>query len=252
MPIDDIKPTEAVQPYAKKKRDQSKPSFSHSMREGGYYANRNFPIEKRSVHDVTSFMNIPHDELTPAVTEAIIALMEQIDQLHEELAIIQSLEYKLSSNVDNHLDLPVMTHHALMREIAVAVAHVTRTESPSTFAYFQIWNITEIKARYGLLAFEAAISETANILKDNLREIDTIGTLGGDGFGIILSLSDEKNAEEKIIQLKEKVERGPIMHNGRVMDVEVSYGLHAIHAGEEVVNILTAADENLHKNFVRL
>ncbi|NVJ90553.1 MAG: diguanylate cyclase [Methylocystaceae bacterium] len=252
MPIDDIKPTEAVQPYAKKKRDNSGQFFSHSKGEERFSANRGFPVEKRSVHDVTSFMNIPQDELTPAVIDAIISLMEKIDQLHEELSIVQSLEHKLSSHVDNHLDLPVMTHHALLREMAIAVGHVAHTQSPSTFAYFQIWNIVEIKARYGLLAFEAVLKATAHILKDHLREIDIIGTLGGDGFGIILSLSDEKNAKEKIIHLKEIVEHGPIMHDGRIIDLEISYGLHAIHPEEEVVNILTAADEDLHKNFVRL
>ena len=150
-----------------------------------------------------------------------------------------------------HLDRIVAEDANLVRELAVIAVHVGRSGSASTFAYFQIENIADIKKRFGLLAGEAAIRETAEMLKVHLRETDRIGTLGGDGFGIILALSDEKTSLEKIRKLTTVVEQGPVMHDGRVLDLKIAYGLHPIHAGVEALEVMQAADDNLRRRFVR-
>jgi len=247
MPIDDIKPSEAMKPYSGNPGQSGKHSGRHDFNE-----KRTYPRGKRSLDDVTSFMNIPQDELTPAVTEAIISLMEEVDQLRTELTMIQVFEEKLSSTLDSHLDLPVLTRHALCREVSVIAARLERTETQATFVYFQFSNFTEIKKRAGLLAGEAVIRETAEILKDQLRATDRIGTLGGDGFGILMALSDEASAERKVVKLAELVQQGPIIHDGHTIEVEVAYGLHTLHASEPVETVLSATDADLHRRFIRL
>jgi len=247
MPIDDIKPSEAIKPYCGNPGQSGKHSGRHDFSE-----KRKYPPGKRSLDDVTSFMNIPQDELTPAVTEAIISLMEEVDQLRTELTMIQLFDEKLSSTLDSHLDLPVLTRHALCREVGVIAARLERTETQATFVYFQFSNFAEIKKRAGLLAGEAVIREAAEILKDQLRATDRIGTLGGDGFGILMALSDEVSAERKVMQLVDMVQQGPIIHEGHTIEVEVAYGLHTLHASEPVETVLAAADADLHRRFIRL
>lgn len=250
MAIDDIKPVEPMKGYIGNDQGQGGKRSSYG---GTSDDQQRYPSSpKRGIHDVTSFMGIPEGELTPAVTDAIIALMEEVDDLREQITHTQSLEHMLSDNVDNHADLPVLTRHALVREVMIVAGHVQRTGTASTFVYFQIKNSSVIKNRYGLLAYEAVLREAAEILKDQLRETDHVGTLGGDGFGIVLALSDIKTSHEKIRQLVHLVEQGPIMHDGRVLDVEVAYGLHAIHEGENATIILDAADKDLHQRFVKL
>ncbi|WP_417820368.1 GGDEF domain-containing protein [Terasakiella sp.] len=247
MPIDDIKATDALKPYS----GQSGQSGGQSSY-GSFKGRHKYPPVKRTIHDVTSFMNIPQDELTPAVSEAIVSLMEEVDHLREELSMTHSFDEKLSSSMDRHMDLPVLTRHALCRDISVMTTRIGKTISSATFVYFQIANFAEIKKRAGLLAGDTVIREVAEILSGQLRETDRIGTLGGDGFGIVLTLSDFDASLVKIDHLVEQVQQGPILFDGRVMDVEIAYGLHSLHAGEKVDVILNEADKDLHKRFVRL
>ncbi|WP_135077192.1 diguanylate cyclase [Terasakiella sp. SH-1] len=250
MPVDDIKPTDALRHYIGNEQDQSKHRPSYGG--GRFTGKRKYPAPKRNINDVTSFMNIPQDELTPAVTEAISSLMEEVEELREELSMTQHFEQKLSATLDKHMDLPVLTRHALMREVAVIAAQTQRSGAQATFIYFQIRNFAEIKKRFGLLAGETVIRETAQILQPQLRETDRVGTLGGDGFGIVMALSDVKHALEKVRHLENLVKRGPIMHGAHILDVEVAYGLHSLHLTEEIDTILHETDKDLHRRFVRL
>ncbi len=247
MPIDDIKPSEAVKPYMGNKADPKKRSFGKGGGQGHYGGSASASVQGggEAVDDVTSFMNIPQEELTPAVSDAIISLMEEIDHLREELNLTHSFEDRLSHSLDRHMDLPVLTRHALVRELAIMAAHVGKTQTHSSFAYFQIANFAALKKQYGLLAGEAVIRETSQILKANLRETDRIGTLGGDGFGVVLALSDVAHSQQKLENLKVKVEQGPMFYDGYVLAVHVAYGVCAIHADQDVKEILKQADVDL-------
>lgn len=246
MSIDDIKPTEAMKHYVGNDtmHDQHKSGY------GGDKGKKALASAKRNVNDVTTFMDIPQDELTPAVTDAIISLMEELDDLREQISMSQNFEHMLSSSMDKHTDLPVLTRHALGREITLMCAFDHQSGGSSSFVYFQILNSSEIKARSGLLAFEAVIRESAGILKGQLRETDRIGTLGGDGFGVVLALTDPKQAIEKSKKLAELVQNGPLMHDGFVIDAKVAYGIHGLHENEEALSVLKAADKDLHRRFV--
>ncbi len=247
MPIDDIKPMEPVKPYMG--NDQGK-NRDHSGFNGSNQDEKQSSSSK-NIADVTSFMGIPQAELTPAVSDAIISLMEEVDNLRAELSHTHSLEHMLSDNLDKHADLPVLTRHALGREIAIMCAHVARTQSVSSFVYFQMANSNEIKKSDGLLAYEAIMREVAEILKNQLRETDRIGTLGGDGFGILLALSDPSQALEKIDKLVDLVAMGPLMHEGRVIDVKVAFGIHKLKENEPIEGVLNSADQDLRNRLER-
>jgi len=246
MPIDDIWPSDAIKPY------HGNPSQSgNKSGYGSFKGRRKYPAIKRNIHDVTSFMNIPQDELTPAVSEAIISLMEEVDHLREELSMTHGFEERLSHSMDRHMDLPVLTRHALCRDMSVIAARMGHSEIAATFIYFQIANFADIKRQKGLLAGDQVIRGVADILSGLLRETDRIGTLGGDGFGILLPLSDEAASLKKTDELVKRVRQGPITHDGHVIDVEIAYGLHSLHAGEKIDVILNEADKDLHRRFIR-
>ncbi|NVK17809.1 MAG: GGDEF domain-containing protein [Methylocystaceae bacterium] len=248
MPIDDIEPPEGIKPYIGRKQEgQKRKKQSNGQQEPGsnsFFGNLSYGSLKENVDDVTSFLNIPQAELTPAVIDAIISLMEEIDHLREELNMTHTLENKLSSSVDQHIDLHVLTRHALIRELAIMVARVAQSNTASSFVYFQIANYTEIKNSYGLLASDAMLRDCADILKNHLREIDKVGTLGGDGFGIVMALSDLEQSRKKMDSLKEIIEQGPMIHDGTIIDVKIAYGLCPILAGADTNDILKQADKN--------
>ena len=241
MATDDIKPAAPTSPYIGNEQGQreKRPGY------GGSRDKQERPGQKKSIHDVTTFMGIPQEELTPAVSDAIISLMEDVDNLRAELSHTHSLEHMLSDNLDKHADLPVLTRHALGREIQIMCAHTARTKSISSFVYLKLSNSGEIKTRAGLLAFENIMREMAEMLKEQLRETDRIGTLGGDGFGILLALSDPRQALEKVHKLIDLLKLGPLMHDGQIIDVHVVFGIHRLHENETVESVLGGADKDL-------
>lgn len=248
MPIDDIEPTQGIKPYVGRKQEGQKrknQSGGHSEpNASSFFGDLPYGSLKENVDDVTSFMNIPQAELTPAVIDAIVSLMEEVDHLREELNMTHTLEHKLSSSADQHIDLHVLTRHALMRELAIMVARVAQSNTASSFVYFQIANYAEIKDTYGLLASDAMLRECADILKSHLREIDKVGTLGGDGFGIVMALSDIDKSRTKIESLKNIIEQGPMIHDGQIIEVKIAFGLCPILAGADGDEILVKADED--------
>lgn len=248
MPVDDIKPSEAMRHYIGNEQEQSK----HHPTYGSFQGKHKYPSPKRGTNDVTSFMNIPQDELTPAVTEAIVSLMEEIDQLRHELDLTHGYEKMLSSSIDKHTDLPVLTRHALMREVMVLADRAKRNQTTCTFVYFQIRNFADIKKRFGLLCSDAVLREVAQVLKNRLRETDRIGTLGGEGFGIFMALSDKAHAEEKIKELSKTIEQTPVFYDGLMVDVKIAYGLYNLEESEDAKTILDGADKDLRSRFVTL
>jgi len=245
MPIDDIKPSDALHPYVGNEQEQNK----HRPGYGGFKGKHKYPSPKRGLNDVTSFMGIPEAELTPAVTDAIISLMEEVDDLRSQLAHAHGHENIMAATADSHAELPVLTRHALVRELGVMSAHAERTGSPCTFVYFQIKNMQHIKDRLGLLACEMALRGSSELLIGELRLTDRIGTLGGDGFGIVLTLAEKVAALEKVKELVSKVEQGTVLWDGQRLDIQIAYGLHAVHPNEITSVVLNEADKDLHRRF---
>lgn len=245
MTIDKIKSTDALNPYVGNEQEQSKNRASY----GGFKGKHKYPAPKRGLNDVTSFMGIPETELTPAVTDAMIALMEEVDDLRVQLAHAHSHENIMAATADSHAELPVLTRHALVRELGVLSAHAERAKSPCTFVYFQIKNMRQIKDHLGLLAGEMALRGVAELLIGQLRLTDRIGTLGGDGFGLVLPLADKKEALEKIKDLVTRIEQGTILWDAQRLDVQIAYGVHTVHPSEEVNAVLNQADKDLHRRF---
>lgn len=247
MPVDEIKPSDALNPYIGNEQEQSK----HRPGYGGFKGKHKYPPLKRGVHDIASFMGIPEAQLTPAVSEAIMTLMEEIDDLRHQLSHAHSHENILEATQDSHAELPVLTRHALVRELGVLAAHSERAGAACSFVYFQIKNMPLIKERQGLLCAEMALRGTAEILIGQLRLTDRIGTLGGDGFGIVLSLANKEAALEKVVSLIDKVVHGTVLWDGQRLELEIAFGLHGVHSGESVNDILNGADKDLHRRLRR-
>ncbi len=69
----------------------------------------------RSIADVTSVMDIPETEFTPKVRAAILALMQEIESLREELRQSRSRVDHLEHLVDQDTLAPVANRRAFVR-----------------------------------------------------------------------------------------------------------------------------------------
>jgi len=200
--------------------------------------------------DSASIMGIPEHEITPRVREAIMTLMAEVARLRDELRQTQARTEHLEQLADEDALVPVFNRRAFVRELARAMSYSVRYGTPSSLLYYDINNMKQINDTHGHGAGDAVLTRVADVLKQSVRDFDIVGRLGGDEFGVILAQADQAVADEKAASLADEVRTHPVEYNGASIVVQVSYGAYAIQTGEDVDNVLDAADRAMytHKN----
>jgi diguanylate cyclase (GGDEF)-like protein len=86
----------------------------------------------------------------------------------------------------------------------------------------------------------------ADVLVENVRELDVVGRLGGDEFAVILSQADAPTASGKSASLVATIEAQPFDWNGEEIPIEVSYGIYTFNGGDTAGEALAAADRAMY------
>lgn len=197
------------------------------------------------VSDVTTIMGIPAGEMTPKVQEVLSGLMAQYNKLRNELEGANAHNQYLEQLAEKHAYLPVINRRGLHRELSRVLAMSTLAEINNTFVCFHVRNIEDIRRRYGHGAVEAGLTWVAELLGQHIRDADVLGSMGGNDFGVILTLSAGEDASAKAASLAAAVEAGTLPWNGHVLPFEIAYGLHTFEENDTAETLMDKADENL-------
>jgi len=237
MAIEDIKQTAPLGAYGQDKHH------------GGAFYHRPQPSQddpKGHGDDDQAFeetLHIPLEELTPSVRAVLGKLKQESDDLRAQLSVARKLDHDLAAQMDQRQDLPSLTHHALLREVRKIIAHVQRTELASSFAYIRIHNLAALRHLHGLSAGYSVMAQVGEMLNARLRATDHVGSLAGDGFGLILALSPEAEARAVCEKFCQDVESQSFNTEGQALQVEVTFGLYEILGMETVQHVMDAAYE---------
>ncbi len=204
----------------------------------------------REISDTTSVMGIPEPELTPKVRAAIMALMEEVDQLRRDLDATRAHLDHLELMADQDSLLPVFNRRAFVRELSRLLSYSERYGSASAVLYFDINSFKQINDTHGHAAGDAALALVARTLIEQVRGSDIVGRLGGDEFGVILAQSDQAMAIEKAEQLAAAIRATPFVWEGQTIQLDAAYGIYAFREGGDASSALAAADKAMyaHKN----
>tara|TARA_R110002072_G_scaffold9554_4_gene46189 strand:+ start:912 stop:1643 length:732 start_codon:yes stop_codon:yes gene_type:complete len=181
--------------------------------------------------DAASIMGVPENELTPNVQRALLTLMGEVDQLRQETERLRSKVMELESLADRDVLLPILNRRAFVREVSKAVALAERHNAPSALVYLDLNGFKAINDDFGHAAGDAALQHVGSMLTAHLRETDAIGRLGGDEFGIVLTLSSLPAAEQKAEELVNLIAETPFEHDGRELTIHAAWGVQPLAAG---------------------
>lgn len=202
----------------------------------------------RTITDTTSIMGIPETELTPKVRDAIMTLMEEVDNLRRSVdGMSQRLE-KAEKLADQDALLPIYNRRAFVRELTRVQATVERYSTSATLIYIDLNGFKEVNDTHGHQAGDYVLSEFANRLVDSVRETDIVGRLGGDEFGLILSRTDFEAAATLTSRLPDELERNPIIWEGQKLNVGMAYGTVPIEPGVKAEEALSSADTKMYEH----
>lgn len=204
--------------------------------------------DERRISDVTSIMDIPEGELTPKVRSAIMTLMTEVERLRDELKQNKSRVERLEQLADQDTLAPIANRRAFVREMSRIMAFSQRYGTASSVLFFDVDGLKAVNDTHGHAAGDAVLLFIANVLKENIRESDIVGRLGGDEFGVLLAQADKQGANEKAASLAKAVADKDFDWQGTMLPVSLSFGAYSFMPGEDVSTALANADRAMYDN----
>jgi diguanylate cyclase (GGDEF)-like protein len=193
-----------------------------------------------------SLAGIPEAELTPKVRAALLALMEEVQQLRGELQDSKARISYLERLADEDSLTPLANRRAFVRELGRMVSFAQRYGVPASVLYFDVNGMKEINDRHGHAAGDAALLHVAKLLVDNVRSSDVVGRLGGDEFGVILAQTDDERARAKAESLARTIEATPLSWDGNDIPISAAHGAYSFSGQDDAMQAIAAADRAMY------
>ncbi len=99
-----------------------------------------------------------------------------------------------------------------------------RYHNPLAVGIIDIDHFKNINTRYHLTGGDEALKGLARVLTSTLREVDSVGRVGGEEFLIIARETDEAGAHGLAERIRATVEGTPIEFRGQTIRMTVSLG----------------------------
>jgi diguanylate cyclase (GGDEF)-like protein len=100
-----------------------------------------------------------------------------------------------------------------------------RYELPLSAMIIDIDHFKKVNDNFGHIIGDQVLSNTANILKNNLRDQDTLGRYGGEEFSVIMPVTDQEEAHQIALRLRDKVSESIVKTDAGSVSVNISLGI---------------------------
>ena len=157
------------------------------------------------------------------------ALRLQIDELHIRLLSAQEV-------ADTDVLTPTLNRRAFIREVQRALADCRRYNEEAAIIFLDLDAFKGINDEYGHAAGDKALIYVSHLIKESVREGDSVGRLGGDEFAILLRRADSNAARLKAMKLEAELMHGSFEYQKHYLKVGGSFGVRA-YAGQPTAEI---------------
>ncbi|MFT3930793.1 MAG: GGDEF domain-containing protein [Spongiibacteraceae bacterium] len=128
------------------------------------------------------------------------------------------------------------------REIAMA----RRTNQPTALLVIDIDHFKRINDRYGHSAGDQVLIETAQQLRKNCRESDSVFRFGGEEFVVLLSQTEENGASAIAERIRQAIATMSTQYEQTGIHVTASIGIACLNRGEGLRAWFDRADRALY------
>ncbi len=197
------------------------------------------------------------DERPPRKTRIAVNHSDRQDEIHTLKAEIARLQGELEARereiatlktmVDQDMLLPLLNRRAFEREFTRAWSAAKRYNYPVSLIYLDLNNMKQINDELGHDAGDKALRSVAKVLRDNCRQSDLTGRLGGDEFGVVMVQADTGAARRKAAELAQLVADTRIKARARQVVLSVSYGVAGGAGDGPVSAIIRTADRRMYE-----
>jgi len=194
-----------------------------------------------------SVLGIPESEFTPKVRDAIMGLMGEVDSLRRELNQTRARLDEVEKTADQDGMLPLLNRRAFVRELTRYISFAGRYNTPASLIYFDLNRLKQTNDTLGHAAGDAVLTHFAEVLKAHVRDSDSVGRLGGDEFGVLLSHANQEQAQKKADSLAKALEAAPVQWNGNSIPISFAYGAFELKSGDNPDVAMARADQAMYE-----
>jgi diguanylate cyclase (GGDEF)-like protein len=167
--------------------------------------------------------------LTQVFNEMVVKLRKNRDEL-ERLSVTDDL-----TNLYNR--------RRLMEELDAEVRRCQRLKHPFAVVMVDVDNFKSYNDDFGHMAGDQVLVRVAQLLKESVREVDSVARYGGEEFVVVMPEATEREAATLAERLRQGVAKEPFAHRSVTISLGVAqYPLN----GETSEAMLAAADSALY------
>jgi diguanylate cyclase (GGDEF)-like protein len=169
---------------------------------------------------------------------------ESEQRMADQLARISQLEDL--SNTDALTGL--LNRRGFCDHLGYAIGRARRYGETGIIAYCDLDNFKSVNDGHGHATGDALLIHVGGQLAGSVRDIDLIGRLGGDEFGIVLVNANWKNGVKRITSLHWTLENTPLDFQGESINAQLSIGMEPYGPQDSVEDLLHRADMAMYYN----
>jgi len=140
----------------------------------------------------------------------------------------------------------IANRRAFDHELQRRYAEWRRKQTPLAMLMMDVDHFKWFNDQHGHLAGDEVLKRVAQVLAENMREMDLVARYGGEEFAAILPDTDLESGKVAAERVRAAIERDTLEFDGEVLRVTASVGLAQATVGDDAEGIIRRADEALY------
>lgn len=142
----------------------------------------------------------------------------------------------------------VVNRRVFLKACAQRFSEFYRYDVPVSVAIVDLDFFKQVNDSYGHAAGDFVLQEFCRITHTIIRDIDLLGRTGGEEFGILLPVTEQKQALAAIERVREAVEQQPFQWQEQQIKVTISAGVAQLRSDDaDVARWIARTDEALYQ-----
>lgn len=168
-------------------------------------------------------------------------LFLEVQQLVEEKELMVQ-EFRRIANTDGLTG--IYNRSKIEQILTVEVLRARRYKHPLSIILADVDHFKLVNDTYGHNVGDVVLTGIASLMKEHIREVDTVGRWGGEEFLIVCPETSAQGARKLAEKLRKKIEK----HHFKDLGIKtVSMGVSQMEEEEWDEDMLKRADKNLYK-----
>lgn len=191
---------------------------------------------------------IPHRDSRYLIIDAIPICDEEgelmiVIETIQDITSRKKLEEELEKMASTDALTGVQNRHRFEEVILSEISRVKRYNGSMALIMFDLDYFKNINDTYGHNTGDTVLRQVADIIKNNIRETDTVCRWGGEEFLVLCAEADEKEAVQIAEKLRLLIERHPF---DEIKSLTMSCGVTVYTEEDTMDSFISRADEALY------